>query len=236
MTIFPDSAWSSYEQVAVVISFLIALIVVALAFKSTKLHLRSPFIVSLTWDFSRSWASNISSLAGIIGVAVTNSITTDFKPFTDAVVKNSYTVTCVLMAAVVLAAPSIYTMLQLRKEDQLVGCTGGFLAASVLTIWGTMAQLLLQIALLIAFISEQPNYRYGLIVVTIILSLGLFLLVPYSIKSIQIALAAEVQPPEVPVRGKPAAGILGKLQIEADVGAGSAEAASKIVPRRLPLL
>lgn len=218
------------------ISFLIALMVVTLALRSTKLHLSSPFIVSLTWDFSRSWASNIGSLAGIFGVAVTNSITTNFQPFARAVAKNSYTVTCVLMAAVVLAAPSIYTMLQVREDEQLVGCTGGFLAASVLTIWGTMAQLLLQIALLIAFISEKPDYRYGLILVTIIMSLGLFLLVPYSMKSIQVALAAEVQPPVLPVKGKPAAGILDKLQIEADVGAGLTSVVREVEPRKVPLL
>src|SRR5207249_6001273 len=117
------------------LSFLLALATVWVAFIRAALPWNKPFIVSLTWDFSRSWATNISGLAGIIGVAVVSSVTTDFKPFTQAAVKGSYAVATVLMAAIVIAAPSIYTLLQERKDNQLVGCVGGFIAASLLTIW-----------------------------------------------------------------------------------------------------
>jgi len=212
MTNLPDSAWSSYEQVAVIVALVMAIVLVAVAFKRNKLQLKSPFDVNLAWDFSRSWASNISGIAGIVGVAVANSITTDFKPFTHAPIKNSYTVTAVLMAAVVIAAPSVYTLLQVRKGNNLVGCVGGFLAASVLTIWGTIAQLLLQIALLVAFVQENTKYRFGLMLVPAILILGLILLCPYSIRSIQVALENETEPQSTPVVEKPSGGVLDKVQ------------------------
>jgi hypothetical protein len=188
-----DSWWICYEQVAVVFSLLLALAIVRAAFTPTKLRWNSPFVATLTWDFSRSWATNVSGLAAVVGVAVVSSVTTDFKPFSQTPVKSSYTVTAVLMAAVVIAAPSIYTLLQERKENQLVGCAGGFIAASMLTIWGTIAQLLLQAALLVAFVLEKPGSRFALLLVPLILLIGLILLCPYSIRSIQVALANETQ-------------------------------------------
>jgi hypothetical protein len=193
MTTLSNAAWVGYEQIAVLISLPLSVTIVGFAFKPIRMKLNTPFDVSLTWDFSRSWASNISALAGIIGVSVANSITTDFKPFTQVAAKNSYNVSAVLMAAVVIAAPSAYTMLQIRKDNQLVGCAGGFLVASTLTIWGTIAQLLLQIALLIAFVVEKPNDRFGLALVPVILLLGLAALIPYSIRSVRVALAAETE-------------------------------------------
>jgi hypothetical protein len=195
------SSWGIYQQLAVVVSLFLALGTVAVAFIRAKMSLKTPFIVTLTWDFSRSWATNISGLAGVIGVAVVSTMTTDFKPFTQAAVKNSYATTSILMAAVVVAAPSIYTLLQERNGNQLVGCVGGFIAASMLTIWGTIAQLLLQGALLVAFVLEKPGSRFALLLVPMILAVGLLLLFPYSIKSIQVALANETQaPPVAPVK------------------------------------
>lgn len=229
-----DSWWSCYEQVAVVFSLLLALAIVRAAFISTKLRWNSPFIVTLTWDFSRSWATNVSGLAAVVGVAVVSSVTTDFKPFTQAAVKSSYTVTTVLMAAVVIAAPSIYTLLQERKENQMVGCAGGFIAASMLTIWGTIAQLLLQAALLVAFVLEKPNSRFALLLVPLILIVGLILLFPYSIRSIQVALANEThaQLSAQPTRDQMA---LDRVQPQTDA-AETGPVAPAPVPRRVAIL
>jgi hypothetical protein len=193
MTNISDSAWSCYEQTVVILSLLIAMVVAAIAFVQTKVNIKAPFLVDLTWDFSRSWASNISGLAGILGVSAVNAISLDFKPFANLPIKTSYTITTLLMSAIVIAAPSVYSLLQIRRNNHLVGCAGGFLAASTLTIWGTVAQLLLQIALLVGFIHEKASYRFGLYVVPVILAIGLILLFPYSVKSIQVALANETQ-------------------------------------------
>jgi uncharacterized membrane protein YeaQ/YmgE (transglycosylase-associated protein family) len=230
-----DSAWSCYEQGAVIASLLIAVVLAAVAFKGCGLKMNSPFIVNLGWDFSRSWASNISGLAGIVGISVANSITTDFKPFTQAAIKNSYTVTAVLMAAVVVAAPSVYNLLQVQKNDQLVGCVGGFLAASVLTIWGTIAQLTLQIALLIAFVNEKATYRFGLILVPAILIFGLILLLPYSIRSLRVALANETQQSPVPVKVTVGAGMSDKSQGGVEPTDSVPTVATGVL-RKLPLL
>jgi hypothetical protein len=235
MTNLSDSAWSSYEQVVVIVSLLSAVTLVVVAFKTSNLELKSPFIVNLGWDFSRSWASNISGLAGVVGISVANSITTDFKPFMHAPIKNSYTVTAVLMAAVVIAAPSVYTVLQVRKDNQLVGCVGGFLAASVLTVWGTIAQLLVQIALLVAFVIEKASYRFGLFLVPAILILGLIMLFPYSIKSIQVALVNETQPSANLGREKTGAGTLDKVQAGVEP-IGRDPIVAETVPRKLALL
>ena len=231
-----DSAWSSFEQLEVITSLLMAIAIAATAFKPSDLKLTSPFIINLSWDFSRSWASNVSGLAGIVGISVANSIAIDFKPFTQPAIKNSYTVTAVLMAAIVIAAPSLYTLLQVRKDNQLVGCVGGFLAASILTIWGTLAQLILQIALLIAFVEEKVSYRFGLILVPVILILSLILLIPYSIRSIQVALANETQLPATPVQVKPAAEPLDKFAAKIEIEAGQAAMAATAVPRKVALL
>jgi len=210
-----NSWWNSYEQLTVILSLLMALIVAAAAFVPTKLKLSHPFTATLTWDFTRSWATNVSGLAGVMGVAAASSIAADFKPFTQAAVKNSYTAATVLMAAIVVAAPSIYTLLQVRKDNQLVGCAGGFIAASTLTIWGTIAQLLLQTALLLGFVSEKLDLRFGLLLVPAILIVGLILLVPYSIKSIQVALINETQAPApTPIVKSPGLPGIDKLQAQ----------------------
>jgi hypothetical protein len=213
-----DSWWTCFEQVAVILAFFLALATVRVAFVRAGLPWKKPFIVSLTWDFSRSWATNISGLAGIIGVAVVSSVTTDFKPFTQAAVKGSYAVTTVLMAAIVIAAPSIYTLLQERKDNQLVGCVGGFIAASLLTIWGTIAQLLLQAALLIGFVLEKPGSRFALLLVPAILIVGLVLLFPYAVKSIQVALANETTAAPTPPPNKTIRDALEKYRAEVEAG------------------
>jgi hypothetical protein len=235
MTSLSDLAWSCYEQGAVIASLLIAIALVAVAFKRSELKLNSPFVVSLSWDFSRSWASNITGLAGVIGISVANSITTDFKPFTHVSIKNSYTVTAVLMAAIVIAAPSVYNLLQVRENGGLAGCVGGFLAASVLTIWGTIAQLVLQVALLVAFVNEQVSYRFGLILVPAILVFGLSILFPYSIRSIQVALANETQQPPVPAKATAGVSAPDKSQAGAEPTVPAATVAAG-APRRLALL
>jgi len=192
-----DSWWSCYEQGVVILSLCLAILTAGSAFRLSKLPWKERFSVSLTWDFSRSWATNVSSIAGIVGVAIVSAVTTDFKPFSQASVKSSYAVTTVLMGAIVIAAPSLYTLLQKKQGNQMVGSVGGFILASLFTIWGTIAQLLLQGALLITFVFEKPPSRFALLLVPLILLFGLILLVPYSIKSIQVALANETpaQPP-----------------------------------------
>jgi len=213
-----NSWWNSYEQLAVILSLLVALIIVTVAFVLTKLKLSHPFTVTLTWDFTRSWATNISGLAAIVGIAAASSIAADFKPFAQATVKNSYSATTVLMAAIVVAAPSIYNLLQVRKDNQLVGCAGGFIAASMLTIWGTIAQLLLQIALVLGFACEKINLRFGLFLVPAVLIVGLLLLVPYSIKSIQVALINDTQiPAPSPIVKSPGLPGIDKLQAQIEL-------------------
>ena len=195
-----DSWWNSYEQIAVIVALCAAIPTAWVAFKRSGFSWDKAFIVSLTWDFSRSWATNITSLAGIIGVAVVSAVTTDFKPFTQPAVKGSYAVTTVLMAAIVVAAPSIYTLLQKKRDDQMVGCVGSFIVASMLTLWGTIAQLLLQGVLLIAFVLEKPGSRFALLLVPLILLVGLALLFPYAVRSINVALVAETKEPPPPAK------------------------------------
>jgi len=231
-----DSAWSYYEQAIVIASLLISIVIVAVAFRTSKLTLKTSFIVGLAWDFSHSWASNISGLAGVVGISVASSIAPDFKLFTHATIKNSYTVNTVLMAAIVIAAPSVYTMLQVRKNNQLVGCVGGFLAASVLTIWGTIAQLLLQIAMLLSFVNENVGNRFGLVLVPAVLFLGLVILIPYSIRSIRVNLAAETQRPAAPAISQPIAGAVGTLRAQLESEAESTPIVSEVPPRKVALL
>jgi hypothetical protein len=227
-----DSWWSCYEQVVVILSLGLAISTAGLAFRLSKLPWEERFIVSLTWDFSRSWATNVSSLAGIIGIAIVSAVTTDFKPFSQASVKGSYAVTTLLMAAIVVAAPSIYTLLQKKQDNQMVGSVGGFILASLFTIWGTIAQLLLQGALLTTFVLEKPGSRFALLLVPLILIFGLILLIPYSIKSIQVSLASETpaQPSAKPTRDQMT---LDRVQPETDAAGPAAPAPGR---RRVAIL
>jgi hypothetical protein len=136
-----DSWWSCYEQAVIMLSLCLAILAAGLAFRVSKLPWGKRFIVSLTWDFSRSWATNVSSLAGVIGVVIVSAVTTDFKPFGQASVKGSYAVATLLTGAIVLAAPSIYTLLQEKQDDQMVGNVGGFILASLFTMWGAARRL-----------------------------------------------------------------------------------------------
>jgi hypothetical protein len=230
----PESTWSYFEQGVVLVSLCVAVTIAKVAFKRTKFNLKDPFSASLTWDFTRSWASNTSALAGVIGVAVANSVTTDFKPFTHAPIKNAYTVTSVLMAAIVVAAPAIYAILQVRNANQLVRSVGGFLAASTMTIWGTVAQLLLQVALLIAFILEKVTYRFGLILVPILLVAGLIILIPYSINSIEAALKSQTAPITIKILTRVEAGFGTDHRTEVETQAETVS--TQPVPRKLALL
>jgi hypothetical protein len=192
-----ESEWIYYEQFAVVASLFAAFATAWIAWKRSRVSWKKSFIVSLTWDFSRSWATNVSSLAGIIGVTIVTAVTTDFKPFTGTV-KSSFVVTSLLMGAIVVAAPSIYTLLQKERDDQMVGSVGGFVTASMFTIWGTVAQILLQAALLFMFIAESFRSRAALVLVPTTLLLGLLILFPYAVRSIGAALLLETKAPALP--------------------------------------
>lgn len=190
-----ECLWSTYEQFVVCGSLAVALLIVNSARrKADRCNLNLPFVNAPTWDFSPSWASNISTLAGVIGVTVANTIVTDFKPFAQIAVKGAYNVTSVLMGAIIIAAPSAYSLLQIHQDKQMVGSVRGFLAACVLTLWGTLAQVLLQTAFLFGFILQKVESRAALLLVPLLLVFGIVVLIPYSMNSILVALKQGTTP------------------------------------------
>jgi hypothetical protein len=98
------------------------------------------------WDFSKSWATNITVLAAVFTAFLGSKIVASptFVPDT------GYALLSVLFAALVAVAPLAFRTLSTEKtvltpagtnDIQFQGNAGGFLLAVLLTLWGSLGQL-----------------------------------------------------------------------------------------------
>jgi hypothetical protein len=91
-----------------------------------------------TWDFNRSWASNLAVGGGIVGFL---TVLTVLPPA--SAIKSVLLLYALLMVAVSGLAPALYNFLRVAPGyDQ--GLILTFLIAGMLSIWAAIAQLLLQ--------------------------------------------------------------------------------------------
>jgi hypothetical protein len=96
-----------------------------------------------SWDFSKSWASNVTIAGAILGTVLSAKI----LPATSTVVgsPNGYTALSLLFGALVVLAPLLFTASRTGKPDPkgpiYIGHGWAFLLASGVTLWAVLGQL-----------------------------------------------------------------------------------------------
>jgi hypothetical protein len=96
-----------------------------------------------SWDFSKSWASNITVVGAILGTVLSAKI----LPTTPTVVvsPNGYTALSLLFGLLVVVAPLLFTALRSGTPDpkgpKYQGYGWGFLLSSCVTLWAVIGEL-----------------------------------------------------------------------------------------------
>src|SRR5713226_1252906 len=99
------------------------------------------------WDFSKSWASNITMLGAILAAFFSAKIVVTPKFVSDP----GYPMLSVLFALLAAIAPLVFRAISREKpvvanegtwDIQYQGTAGGFLLAMFLTLWAALGQLL----------------------------------------------------------------------------------------------
>ena len=96
-----------------------------------------------TWDFNRSWASNVALAAGVASLAGLLTL----LPQSSAQNKATLTLLSVTMAALSGLAPAVYVFLR-SGPDYSHGSIATFLVSGCLSLWAAFGQLGLQIVIL----------------------------------------------------------------------------------------
>jgi hypothetical protein len=96
-----------------------------------------------TWDFSKSWASNVTVVGAILGTVLSAKI----LPASPTVIAtpNGYTALSLLFGALVVVAPLVFTALRSGRpsamDTVIEGKGWAFLLASEVTLWGVIGEL-----------------------------------------------------------------------------------------------
>ena len=101
------------------------------------------------WDFSKSWASTIAVVGGVISFATALALIPATGGPPTVLARGQYAFLGVVFTAVTAAAPPVYTFASGIQPDLTVRGWGySFLFASIFTIWGTLGQLWIDILLI----------------------------------------------------------------------------------------
>jgi hypothetical protein len=156
--------WESYlNRRASLSGLLVATVVVLIAtvvLRYKKYSFSDP-LGPATWE-STSWASNITIAAGVFA-SIANALSFPERPVHDT--KASYAILTGFGLTLVAAAPFIYRIFSRVAEEKrdgttalkIEGKTGGFLIASIATLWGVFVQMVTQYHLADEISVVYPN-------------------------------------------------------------------------------
>jgi hypothetical protein len=106
-----------------------------------------------TWDFSRSWASNISVVGGLVTFSTISFLPTTVE--TKILTRSAYAVLLFAFPLLAALAPLIYNFSRRVQKDTATppavvaqGKTYMFIVASVFTLWAAVGQLAIQTSLI----------------------------------------------------------------------------------------
>jgi hypothetical protein len=130
------------------------------------------------WDFSTSWASNITVVGAVLGTVLSASV---LPHETHYISKDGYTILNLLFGIIVVAAPFVFSATRIAKVTpgavpKFKGLVLGFLAACLFTLWGVLGELATvglifrEIQLAGSFPSSVVYLLYGLLVIAIVLT------------------------------------------------------------------
>jgi hypothetical protein len=100
----------------------------------------------LNWDFSKSWASNITVVGALLGTILSAGA----LPDTTTISKATYAGLNLFFGVLILIAPFLYTATQgvvpvhkrgTEKEPQYQGYVLAFLVSSAITLWAVVGEL-----------------------------------------------------------------------------------------------
>lgn len=182
----------------VVASFAASLALVALAWLYTR---ERPSVLGhavgpVDWDFSKSWASNLTVVGGILGT----TISVKMFPATPVVTsQNGYISLSLLFALLVVVAPFVYAALQIGTDDakgtpHFRGRGWSLLVACCVTVWGVIGQLG---TLGLVFYELQHAHVFALgavIPVWAVIGAALVLIARYTAMIIRLIIKASVPP------------------------------------------
>jgi len=189
---------SSLKLFAIVLVSLIAAVLICVVcgiVVSTEGHEMRDVMAPVSWDFSTSWASNITAFGTAFSFLLSISVFPDKLLFAS---KGEYQFVTFFATALVALAPAVYKLtspstVTNSANGPVVSTAGfvrGFIIASAFTIWGALLQTLLE--LLIVFELARAGTVYLPIVGTLgacIVTAGIFL-IAYCWKNLQSIIAA----------------------------------------------
>jgi hypothetical protein len=148
-----------------------------------------------TWDFSKSWASNVTVVGAILGTVLSAKV----LPATTVVVSPSgYTALSLLFGALVVVAPLLFVATRKGRADAkgpvYTGYGWAFLVASSVTLWGVIGQLTTVGLVLYEAEHSTALARGAVIPVWCVIGLALLLVVVYGQKSIRLTLTPPPPP------------------------------------------
>jgi hypothetical protein len=98
---------------------------------------------SVGWDFSKSWASNLTAVGAVVAAVLSASILPENTRYISS---DGYTILSLEFGIMVVVAPFVYSATQLAKvqkgkEPAYKGHVWAFLIACVVTLWGVIGEL-----------------------------------------------------------------------------------------------
>lgn len=153
------------------------------------------------WSLSDSWLTNVSSVGGILGAAVTAVGSSSWG--------STLTLLFLIFSGTAAFAPLTYVALATQPSpDTTIEATNasawGFLSAAVVTMTAAMGEL----ATLALLVCQIGNSAFGKILLVAFLVIGAFLVAVYSVKTIKLFAAtqpAATQPAATPAPATPTA-------------------------------
>jgi hypothetical protein len=143
-----------------------------------------------SWDFSKSWASNITVVGAILGTVLSAKVLPTPTTVVDS--PNGYTALSLLFGALVVVAPLLFTTLRSGKPDPkgpvYTGYGWGFLLASCVTLWAVIGEL--ATVGLVLYEAQHGNTlaRGAVIPVWGVLGSAIVLVSVYGLKTVRLTL------------------------------------------------
>ena len=147
------------------------------------------------WDFSESWASNLTVVGAILGTVLSANVLPPKK--TVVMAPDGYTALSLLFGILVVLAPFLYTAFRKGRPrptgPEYRGRNGAFLVASALTVWATCGQI--ATVGLVLYEAQHAKVLAPGAVIPMLAALGVALVLTciYSLQSIRLVLESEAR-------------------------------------------